>query len=165
MRSSIATLALMIATAGTLGCPVSDARSVEGQTPMSIAARPKTLAWGFSETGKPSGFVAMRVESVAKEKRGLFGILNSPSVAGWLPDAHVISGKRIGADRSMISARVPGPELPAGLGAGARLVLALKDGDTVMCLLMPTDAVTDDALLSWAETQDCGRETNKNRSP
>lgn len=162
MRSPIAAVTLMIATAGALGWPISDARSVEGQTLMSIAARPKTLAWGFSETGKPAGFVAIRVESVAKEKRGLFGILDSPSVAGWLPDAHVISGKRIGADRSMISARVPGPELPAGLGAGSRLVLALKDADTVMCLLMPSDAVTDDALLSWAENQGCGGETNKN---
>ena len=123
---------------------------------MSIAARSKTLAWGFPEGGKPAGFIAIRVETVAKEKRGLFGVLESPSVTGYLPDAHVVSGQRIGADRSTVSTRAPGPELPAGLGTGSRLVLALKDNDTVMCLLMPPDAVADDALPVWAATQNCG---------
>ena len=119
-------------------------------------SRSEPLVWQGAADRKPVSYVALRVERIHKEGGGLFGIGNSPSIVGALPDAQLLEGVAIGGDGGAVTARVPGGEIPAGLQAGSRVVLGLVDAGHLICLLVPPQDVADAALPSWAAGQTCG---------
>ena len=123
---------------------------------MAASSRSDPLQWQGAADRTPVRFIAMRVGGVEKDGGGLFGIRNSPSLAGALPDARIVEGAAIGEAGGPIKVRAPGGELPPGLGAGARVVLGMVDETHVICILAPPDDVADDALAAWAGTQSCG---------
>lgn len=123
---------------------------------MSTLPPSEPLLWQGAADRKPAQFIAMRVNAIRKEGGGLFGIGNSPSLAGAMPDARLVEGSRIGEDGPAVKVKVPGGELPKGLDKGSRVVLGLVDARHVICLLVPPDTVADSALASWAPSQRCG---------
>jgi hypothetical protein len=127
-----------------------------GASTMPVTGQAEPLVWQGAADRSPSDYLSVRVTGIHHAGGGVFGIGNSPSIVGALPDARVIEGTRIGGDGSVVKARVPGGELPRALAAGSRLVLGLVDPSHVICLLLPPDAIADEALSSWARTQRCG---------
>ncbi len=122
---------------------------------MSLPPRSAPLVWQGAADRAPVGFVPIRVRRVRRDGGGLFGLNNSPSIVGALPDPRIVEGVPIGGGGA-IEVRVPGGELAPGVQAGARVVLGLVDADHVICLLVPPAEVADDRLLAWAAAQPCG---------
>jgi hypothetical protein len=142
-------LAVALAAAATLS-------SAQGIPTMSSTSRSTPLLWQGAADRKTQQFIALRVTDVRKEGGGLFGIGNSPSIAGAMPDARLVEGQTLNDPGAVVRLKAPGGELPAGLGKGSRLVLGLVDPRHVICLLSPPESVADDALLTWAAGQPCG---------
>jgi len=128
----------------------------EGTPTMSTTPRSEPLVWQGAADRKPSQFIAIRVNEMRKEGSGLFGIGNSPSLAGSMPDPRIVEGNRIGTDGPVVKVKAPGGELPVRLAKGSRLVLGLVDPQHVICLLLAPDTVADATLISWASSQRCG---------
>lgn len=131
------------------------ASSLGEKPPMSLTNRSEPLEWEGAADRKPTLFAPIKVLGVKKERGGLFGLRNSPSMEGFQPDSHLIEGTLLqGGGKVRLS--LPGSEVPAGLASGARAVLGLVDADHVICVLLPPAEVTDDALATWAASQTCG---------
>jgi hypothetical protein len=123
---------------------------------MAAPAHSEPLQWQGAADRSPSRFIAMRVGRIEKEGGGLFGIRNSPSLAGALPDARIVEGTPIGPRGGAIKLRAPNGELPSGLASGARVVLGLVDDSHIICILAPPAETADEDLEAWAKTQPCG---------
>lgn len=122
---------------------------------MPRAADIKPLLWQGAAGRKPTRFVPVEVTSVKPDKGGVFGIQQSPSIAGAYPDAQTIEGMSLGGSRVFVKARAPGAELPRGLATGQRLVLGLVDDTHFICFIVPPADVPADALARWASEQPC----------
>lgn len=148
-RACHLSLAAALAAAVTLS-------SAQGTPTMSSTPHSTPLLWQGAADRKPQQFIALRVTDVRKEGGGLFGIGNSPSIVGAMPDARLVEGRTLGGTEAVVRLKAPGGELPPGLGKGSRLVLGLVDPKHVICLLSPPESVADAALLTWAAGQPCG---------
>ncbi len=100
--------------------------------------------------------MAARVVKVERDSGGLFGIRNSPSMAGALPDPRVITATALGSDSGPLRVRVPGGELSEEVVVGNRVVVGLVDEAHVICILTPPPSLPDEGLTAWAKTQKCG---------
>lgn len=118
------------------------------------------LGWEWRAERALEQRVALRVTSVAKEKRRFFGLLDSPSLAGSLPDPMEVAGEVLHIDRNgpasagdILGFRIPAMELGA-TGTGSRLAIGII-GDKVVCLSAAPDDVTDADLPAWLPDAPC----------
>ena len=153
MMAPIARARLAALAATVLG--VAATAGTGGGSAMSLPPRSEPLVWQGAADRVPVGFVPIRVRGVRREGGGLFGLNNSPSIVGALPDPRIVEGTPLGGGGA-IKVRVPGGELAPGVVAGARVVLGLVDADHVICLLVPPADLADERLLAWAAAQPCG---------
>ena len=117
-----------------------------------MSSDPTELAWEGAAGLPPQRFLVLRVDSVEKDRGGLFGIRNSPSLAGSYPDATVITATGPAGKWRL---RGPGAEL-AGLTDGKRVVVGLVDDGHFLCVLLPPSDLPDSAVAGWAAGQRCG---------
>lgn len=123
-----------------------------------IAMASTELVWQGAAGRAPDRFMAVRIDGNEPEGGGLFGIQRSPSLAGALPDAHVLKATAIGpgAGGSTLSLRIPGGELPP-LGQGDRALFGMVGEAICLCVLKPPEDVPPERFAKWAAGQPCGR--------
>lgn len=150
-------LRLVVIACTTLLAPAwaGSAWSLGEKPAMSLSNRTAPLEWEGAADRKPTFFAPIKVSRVSKEGGGLFGLRNSPSIAGSQPDAHLLEGTLL-AGGGTVKLSLPGGEVPPGLTSGTRVVLGLVDADHVICVLVPPASVADDGLQDWAGRQSCG---------
>jgi hypothetical protein len=126
-----------------------------GESPVasSFASPVVDLTWQGAAGRTPHSFLVLRIDSVSRDRGGLFGIRNSPSLADSFPDPTVIEASGPDGRRRL---RGPGAELPSGLARGDRVAVGLIDAGHFLCLLVPPTSLPDDAVAAWAATQTCG---------
>ncbi len=100
----------------------------------------------------------VRVDSLKKTSTGLFGLGNSPSLAGYQPDPHTLRGEVIsgpsGVAGRKFTLELPGyraQALTAGAQAGFGLVAERSNGrDIVVCVApAPAGAAAAQWLANW----------------
>jgi hypothetical protein len=98
------------------------------------------------------------VDTIKKTSTGLFGLGNSPSVAGYQPDPHTMRGKVLSGPTGMagrqFTLKLPGYQakaLTAGAQAGFGLVAERSKGlGVVVCLApAPEHAAAAQWLADW----------------
>jgi len=116
------------------------------------------LVWQGTAGRKPDRFVLVEIETIAADRGGLFGIRQSPSIVGALPNAMMLRARALikGQAADTVQLRVPGAELPP-LQAGDRAVLGLLGKTVCLCVLRPPSDLPEDDVASWAGAQPCGR--------
>ncbi len=108
-----------------------------------------TWQWG----GTAAGRVAITVSSIEKQGGGLFGINQSPSIAGNLPDARIVTGEVLAGDGSgTVQLKIPAHELPA-VAPGGVLAIMLTQDHHAFCVAVPP--VTGAALAGWLAAWEC----------
>ncbi len=117
---------------------------------MSHAADPSALTWQGAAGRTPQRFLVLRVDGVSKDGGGLFGIRQSPSIAGSFPDATIIEASGEAGRRTLHG---PGAELPTGLATGTRIAVGLVDETHFISVLLPPASVSDESVPAWAATQ------------
>ncbi len=129
------------------------ATMIEGQ-----AMDRQDLVWQGTAGRKPDRFVLVRIEDIAADRGGLFGIRQSPSIVGALPNAMVLQARAVvnGQAGNALQLRLPGGELPP-LQAGDRAVLGLLGKNVCLCVLRPPSDLAEDTVTSWGVSQPCGR--------
>jgi hypothetical protein len=115
------------------------------------------LKWEYPAGRNAERFELVKLDSVAREGGGLFGIRNSPSMADALDDPRVWSGTVAEGDRagSPVHVRVPGPDVPE-VKNGDLVALGIVEGHIVICVRKPPHDLDSAALRSWLGTQTCG---------
>ena len=76
--------------------------------------------------------LSILVDSIVPESKGLFGIKQSPSALGWMPDGVILNGI-IKSDDSELSGKtlkllIPGDEVE-GVSKGSLVILGVVDKD------------------------------------
>lgn len=115
------------------------------------------VSWQGAAGRPPERFLVLRLTALEREGGGLFGLRRSPSMPGWLPDAHLLTGEVVsGTDPGRrMRLRVPGSEL-AGATPGGLLAVGLVDATHAICLLQPPAGMSAEAIPDWAKGQPCG---------
>jgi hypothetical protein len=105
----------------------------------------------------PARFLVLRVSGVAPASGGLLGVRRSPSMPGWMPDAHVTTGTLAAGDQPGRAVRLhaPGRDV-AGAAPGALLALGMVDDAHCICILRAPPTMEAGAVAAWAATQRCG---------
>jgi hypothetical protein len=134
---------------------VACARNQGEFTMESAAEKSRTLKWEGQADRAITGYLFVKLDRIEKDKGGLFGIKNSPSLAESLPDPRKLHGKVIrgkGNDPAEVTLHAPGGELPE-LKADDRVALALiGENACVRVLKVPAD-LPDDELAAWVERE------------
>lgn len=125
----------------------------KGDGTMIRAAEPKLLLWEGAAGREPNHFAAFEVVAIQREKGGLLGIGQSPSIVGAFPDARRVDVRTLDRARNTITLRAPGASLPAGVAPGQRVVLGLVDDAHFICIFIPGPEVAPEALEGWARSQ------------
>jgi hypothetical protein len=108
-----------------------------------------TWQWG----GTPAGRVAITVGSIEKQGGGLFGINQSPSIAGNLPDARIVTGEVVAGDSAgSAELKIPAHELPS-VKPGDVLAIMYTSDHHAVCVAAPP--VTGAALPDWLKAWEC----------
>jgi len=150
MRSGWRAAAAGCATVALLLLPSGPEARTEGHVMTILSSPSEPIGWQGAAGRTPDRFLVLRVTSVHAEGPGPFGIRRSPSIAGYLPDAHVLEGR---AGEQGVRVRLPGPELK-GTARGDLVALGLV-GDHAICLLRPPAGMAEDAVAAWAKTRPC----------
>jgi hypothetical protein len=100
----------------------------------------------------------VRLERLDVERRGFPGVRNSPSLAGSLPDPHILTGTVVHGPvewrGSLITLRLPGTEV-AGLTTGGMVAIALLDDGRVCVCIAPAPEGTSAEQSLWLAGWSC----------
>lgn len=131
--------------------------ATSGNGSMAMAARDRTdLKWEWPADRTPTRVAVARVTSFKKQGGGLFGFKKSPSIAGNLPQAHILEGEWIGGafEAGPFRLVLPLPEI-GQVEPGARLAIAMLDTPVCICIRAIPPHVTDRDALAWSEEFAC----------
>jgi len=118
---------------------------------MAQSSNPLSLTWQWG--GTPDHRVAVRVATVEKQGGGLFGINASPSIAGNLPDARIVTGEIFaGEGGGTVVLKIPAHELPA-VKAGDVLAIMYTQDHHAFCVAVPPAG--GEAVAGWLAAWTC----------
>lgn len=127
----------------------------------AMAQSDLNLGWEWRAKRALNQRVGLRVESIAKEKGKFFGLLNSPSLTGSLPDPMTIKATVIAVNKSgsasrqqSVSFRIPKMEMK-DVVVGDLIAIGII-GDKAVCLVPPSKDVTEENIADWLPKVDCG---------
>lgn len=96
------------------------------------------LSWEWPAERAIEDRILVKVESVKPKSAGLFGILNSPSLAGSLPDPIIVSGVVINSDNKLNgkSIQVVAPKLEIeNIKKGIYAMLGIVENTICICIV------------------------------
>lgn len=125
---------------------------------MSIFSRAAQITREWAHGRKPDRFIVVRVDKVAPDDGGLFGIGKSPSIAGSHPDPHKIEGEVVWGkgpdDASRVAVVVPGAE-GRTIASGDRLAMGMLGPATTICILKAPADLPGTGFEAWVRTVEC----------
>lgn len=130
--------------------------TIQGDAEVANKASDLDLKWEWPGERRPEMWILVAAISIKKKRDGFFGIGKSPSIAGYLPDAHtmratVASGPRAGTELQL---DLPGLEANR-FSAAPILALGLIENKIVICAReIPADVGKEQAL-DWAKKAGC----------
>lgn len=121
------------------------------------------LKWEWPAGRSIAMKLMLRVDALEKVSSGLFGIGKSPSVEGYLPDAHTLKATVVFGPEAMAGKRLvlnlPGPEakkLAVGAPAGLALITADERRPIAVCVAAaPPAASAASAAQQWLAAWNC----------
>ena len=115
------------------------------------------VTWRDAAASAPVRLILVRVRKIRRERGGLFGLFRSPSVAGWIPEAHILEGVAEGETypSTRVRAMLPGV-LVEGVETGELIVLGLDADSSCLCVLRPPAGMSAAEVPGWAAAQPCG---------
>lgn len=144
---------LKLALALILGLAVL---SCEEENAMSGTNQP--LVWEWPGDRAPDARILVRVDAI-DSSGGASGSVQSPSLAGYLPDPVVLTGTVVAGDAPWVgrevSLRLPRLELK-GAGSGGLAGLGVVGEATCICIASAPDDLAGDAASAWLSTMPCG---------
>lgn len=96
------------------------------------------LSWEWPAERAIEDRILVKVESVKPKDSGLFGIMNSPSLAGSLPDPIIVSGVVINADDTLNgkSIQVVAPKLEIeNIKKGTYAMFGIVENTICICIV------------------------------
>jgi len=119
----------------------------------------RTFTWEWPGDRSPQSKAAVQVISIQTRSKGLFGLGNSPSLAGSYPDPVILEGriKYPPAEGAHAQVTVHMPRLETGsLKEGDWAGLAILGDSVVICLeKIPSEHHSTPGAESWLDAWDC----------
>jgi len=104
------------------------------------------LKWEWPANSAIEHKLLVKVDDIAKQGSGFFGVKKSPSLAASLPDPYIISGSVENSDNKLHGKTVSlvAPKLEIGnIHKGAYVVFGLVDSTTCTCIVPVTNTDID----------------------
>ena len=112
--------------------------------------------WEWPAGRVPQAWIVVDAIKIKKKSSGIFGVGNSPSLTGNLPDAHRFEASITAGSGAGQTIEVYLPGLEAKRIAGAdKLAIGLVEGSVVICLLDVPPDVSKETAIDWAARTGC----------
>ena len=125
----------------------------------AVSGKTEQLVWEWPGDRAPDSRILVRIESVATASGGVSGSVQSPSIAGYLPDPMEVSGSVLAGPDSQVgmtvSLRLPKVEM-GELAAGDLAGLGLIGDSTCICVVRAPQNLAADSAEAWLSAMPCG---------